>query len=141
MKNFDFILAVNNVLDEQNIKLKDLFENKIISQNTFYKYKQRTPSLETIIKICNYLNVSIDYLFELKIENNFVPYNYSAEIFYNNILSMLKIKKTSGRKFCSDLNYSKDNLLRWKSGTTPSIQTLIEISNYLDCSIDELLSK
>ncbi len=139
MQNINFILLVKNVLDEQNKQLKELFDNKVISENTFYKYNQRTPSLATVLKICNYLCVSIDYLFEFKNDNNFSLYSFSSEIFYNNILSFMKIKKVSGRKFCSDLNYSKDNLLRWKSGTFPSIRTLFEISKYFDCLIDDLI--
>ncbi len=139
MQNINFISAVKNILDEQNKTLKDLFNDKIISENTFYKYNQRQPSLETVLKVCNYLAVSIDYLLELKHENNFVSYCYSSTIFYNNIIMFLKSRKISGRKFSSDLNYSKDNLLRWKKGTMPSIQTLIEIARYFDCCIDDLI--
>ena len=135
----DFITAVKEILDEQGKTTKILFENNIVSANTFYKYKQRTPSLDTIIKIANYLEISIDYLFKLSEENNFIPYVYNSEIFYNNLQSFIKSRHLSGRQFCKEMNYSRDNLLRWKNGTVPSMQNLIEISKFFNCSINDLL--
>lgn len=135
----DFIKLVKSILSEQGKPIQLLFDEKIISENTFYKYKQRYPSLKTLIKIANYLNVSIDYLLEFNVENDFVQYKFSSEVFYNNLISLIESKKVSGRQFCKDLNYSRDNLIRWKNGTLPSVQSLIEISKYFNCSIDDLL--
>jgi len=59
-----FISKVKSTLEEQGKSIQSLFNDKIVSKNTFYKYKQRYPSLNTLIKIANYLEVSIDYLFE-----------------------------------------------------------------------------
>ena len=60
----DFIKLVENILEEQGKSKQSLFEDCVVSANTFFKYRQRYPSLKTVIKIANYLNVSIDYLFE-----------------------------------------------------------------------------
>ena len=136
----DFISAVKNILEEQNKNTKNLFEDKVISENTFYKYKQRYPSLNTLLKICNYLKISIDYLFELTDKNNFCYYSFNCEIFYQNLSKFLSLKNISGRKFCKDLNFSRDNILRWKNGTLPSLQTLFDISKYFDCLIDDLIN-
>ena len=135
----NFIDAINTVLEEQDKTTKNLFDDRIISENTFYKYKNRYPSLKTLINLLNYLKVSIDYLFEFKDENIFVPYKYNSLAFYRNLTTLLGSKKISGRQFCSDLHFSRDNINRWKNGTQPSIQTLIEIANYFNCTIDELL--
>ena len=59
----NFIEAVRNVMEEQGKEVERLFSSGIISKNTFWKYKQRNPSLQTLIKVANYLEVSIDYLF------------------------------------------------------------------------------
>lgn len=136
----DFISLVKNALEEENKSLEDLFKDQIVSKDTFYKYRQRDPSLSTIIKIANYLKVSIDYLLEIKDENSFsAPYIYDSKIFYDNLLSLIGVNKISCRKFCKDLNYSRDNVLRWKKGAIPRVSNLIEISNYFNCSIDDLL--
>ncbi|MBQ8444109.1 MAG: helix-turn-helix domain-containing protein [Clostridia bacterium] len=137
----DFIQIVKDILEEQGKSLQNLFEDKVISENTFYKYKQRYPSLKTLIKIINYLGVSMDYLFELADENKFSPYVYSSETFYNNLHTFLEHKNISGRKFCNDLHYSRDNLTRWKKGTMPSVQILLEIAKYFNCTLDDLIKE
>jgi len=137
----DFITIVQNVLEEQGKSTEDLFKNKVISKDTFYKYKHRNPSLQTLIKIANYLKVSIDYLYELSDENNFSFYSINQNEFYNKLVNLINSKGLSFRQFCKDLNYAKDNINRYKNGVQPSVRTLFEIANYFNCSIDELLTK
>ena len=137
---FNFIRAVKEILEEKGKTTSDLFLDKIISENTFYKYNKRNPSLKTLIKIANYLEVSVDYLYELTDENDFKPYLTNQENFYNKLISMIKNANISCRKFSKDLNYSRDNILRWKKGTEPSVQCLIDIVQYFNCSFDDLLS-
>ena len=136
----DFINFVNSVLAEQNKTTADLFNDNIISKDTFYKYRHRYPTIHTLLKISNYLKVTPDYLLELSDENDFKEdYTFDSERFYLNLTKILKFKNMSGRIFCKELNYSKDNLLRWKKGTVPSTLNLIQISSYFEISISELL--
>lgn len=137
----DFITVVKNILEEQGKTIDDLFNNEVISKDTFYKYKQRNPSLQTLIKIANYLQVSIDYMYELDDENHFIPYSTNQSDFYNKLINLINTSGISSRQFCKDLNYAKDNVLRYKNGVEPSIRTLFEIANYFNCSVDDLLTR
>ncbi len=136
---FNFIKAVKEILEERGKTTADLFNDKVVSENTFYKYNQRTPSLTTLIKIVNYLEVSIDYLYELKDVNDFKPYSARQTNFYDRLMLLIKSAKISCRQFSKDLHYSRDNILRWKKGTEPSVQCLLEIVNYFNCTFDDLL--
>ena len=135
----DFIKLVENILEEQGKTKQDLFDNNVVSENTFFKYRQRYPSLKTVIKISNYLNVSLDYLFEFSNENHFKEYDIDNLKFYENLISFINNKKISARKFCKDLGYAKDNILRWKNGIQPTIQRLLEMTEYFGCSLDDLI--
>lgn len=137
----NFILQVKEILEEKGQTTQSLFDNKIVPENTFYKYKQRYPSLNTLIKIANYLHVSIDYLLGMSDENKFKTYSKEQKNLYNNIINLINNSKISQRKFSKDLNYSRVNLQRWKNGMKPNIQTLIEISNYFNVPINDLLDK
>lgn len=137
----NFITAVQNVLEEQGKTTYDLFKNNIISKDTFYKYKRRNPSLQTLIKIANYLHVSIDYMYELSDENNFVPYHKDQSQFYKKLTNLINSAGISNRQFCKDLNYAKDNILRYKKGVEPSLRTLFDIVKYFNCSVDDLLTR
>lgn len=137
----DFISATKNVLCEQGKNVDCLFFDGIISKDTFYKYKQRNPSLKTLINVANYLQVSIDYLYELTDKNNFCRYSTDQSKFYENLVDLIKRANLSNRQFCKEMNYQKDNITRYKNGTIPSIRTLFEIAKYFDCPIDDLLAK
>ena len=116
-------------------------KNNVISKNIFYKHRHRNPNLQTIIKIANYLKTSIDYIYERDDENHFKRYAQKKERFYNNLIKMIDEIGVSSRHFCRDLNFAKDNLLRYKNGVYPSIRTVYEIAEYSNCPIDELLTK
>ena len=136
----DFINLVNNALAEKNKTTADLFNDSIVFKDTFYKYRHRYPSVCTLLKISNYLKVTPDYLLELSDKNDYrEAYTFDSEKFYLNLDKILKSKNMSGRIFCRELNYSKDNLLRWKKGTVPSVSSLIQISTFFEVSIGDLL--
>lgn len=137
----NFIMQVKDILIEKGMTTRDMFNDGIISEDTFYKYKHRYPSLNTLLKVANYLQVSIDYLFELSDENNFKPYSLEQKNLYSNIISLIDKLGISQRKFSKDLHNSRVNLSRWKSGTSPNVQTLIEISKYFNIPINDLLDK
>lgn len=134
-----FIDKAKDVLSEQGKTTADLFENNVVCKNTFYKYAVRQPSLPTLIKIANFLRVSIDYLYGLSDENNFKKYSSAQNCFYDKLITMIESAKISCRKFCKELNYSRDNVARWRGGTMPSVQTLLDCAKYFHCNIDEFL--
>ena len=136
----DFINLVNNALAEKNKTTADLFNDSIVFKDTFYKYRHRYPTVHTLLKISNYLKVTPDYLLELSDENDFKEdYTFDSARFYLNLTKILKSKNMSGRNFCKALNYSKDNVSRWKKGTVPSVSSLIQISTFFEVSIGDLL--
>ena len=136
----DFIDLIKRALEEQGKSFDDLFRDNVISKNTFYKYRQRQPNLETVFRLANYLKISLDYLFEFCENNTFKePYCYQQNNFYNNLIALLNARGISNRQFCKNLNYSRDNILRWKKGVVPSLNSLIDIANYFDCTLDDLL--
>lgn len=58
---------------------------------------------------------------------------------HERVLLGLKSMGSSGRKMCEDLNYSSSVL--WNmSNYYPSIQVVIDIANYLGCTINWLLT-
>mgnify|MGYP003289650430 CR=1 FL=1 len=136
----DFTTIISSVLEEQSKTTQDLFDDDVISKDTFYKYRRRNPSLTTLIKIANYLHVSIDYIYEFTDINDFRPYSTNQCDFYQRLIELISSVGLSNRQFCQNLHYTKDTILRYKNGTTPSIRTLIEIAQYFNCTIDDLLT-
>ncbi|MBQ8762205.1 MAG: helix-turn-helix transcriptional regulator [Clostridia bacterium] len=137
MLNFSELIL--EVMNEKGKTIKDLENNNILSKNTFYIFKDTAPSLNSIIKIANYLNTSIDYIIGNTTENNFKKYKINQFNFYNKLNKLLQSAKISQVKLCKDLEISRTNLSRWKNGTQPTLNKLISLATYLRCYIDELL--
>ena len=137
MTNFKDLLI--DILDEKQKTLKDLENANILGKKSFYNFDSFSPYLSTVIKIANYLEVSLDYLSGNTTENNFKKYKEDQNNFYNNIINLMKALNISHVKLSKDLEISRPNFSYWKKGTLPKFSTLLELSNYLDCSIDDFL--
>ena len=69
MDTKDVINRIENLLEQKNMPMSALMDNADIS-TTVYQWKKnrnraatRTPSLISIIKICNYFGISLSYFF------------------------------------------------------------------------------
>lgn len=137
MSNFYDLLM--DALNEKGKSYKDLIKAGIIKEKAVYDYKLATPYLEQILEIANYLEISLDYLFELKSENHFNHYEIGKINFYKNLSTILSTSNISWRKLSVDLKLSRGNFDNWKKGVLPKIKTLIKLATYLRCDIDDLL--
>lgn len=137
----NYFSIIKDVLNEKNKTILDLEKDNVIKKNIFYEFKYCCPSLKNIINIANYLKLSIDYILENTTENNFFKYKLEQNNIYNKLVEALKIANISQVKFCKDLGISRTNFSRWNNGATPKLSTLIDVSKYLGCRIDDLLEK
>lgn len=62
-----FIDMLEKTLEEKKISMNKLAKSTGIPQSSTIKWKQgSTPGIDKLVKICQYLNVSADYLLELE---------------------------------------------------------------------------
>ena len=126
-----------DALKEREKTIKDLEENGILAKNTFYIFKTTAPSLNTMIKIANFIHMTIDYILDRTTDNKFKKYTLKQSTLYNNISKMMM--STSQSKLCDELGISRTNFSRWSNGTKPTLSKLLILADYLHCTIDELL--
>ena len=136
MKIYDLFL---DALKEKNISILELEQNGVLGKNTFYDFCNYAPSLENAIKIANYLEMSLDYILNLKDINLYKKYNYPPQNFYTNLISIMKKQNITQYKLCGDLKISRANFSRWKNGAVPKLSTLILLTKYLVYFLDDLL--
>lgn len=139
MSNFGELIS--NALFERNKSIKDLEDNKILAKNSFYSFGKNVPSLESMIKIANFLQLSIDYILDRSTENNFKKYKIDQSKFFNNLEKFRIAENLPKTKFCEKLGISRTNFSRWKNGTQPSLTKLIELADFFGCDIDDLLER
>ncbi len=131
--------AILEVLEEQNLSIRDIENSKIFGDKTIYNFSQENPSLKSLMKLANYLKVSIDYLLGFSDKNSFKEYDIENINFNKNLREIIHNEKISMKQMARDLKMGETNFVRWNRGVYPRLDKLVDIANYLKCSIDDLL--
>lgn len=130
---------------ENNITIKQL-ANKLNMQSThLYSYVNGNtlPNIETIVKIANFIDCSIDYLVGL--DTNPKSFNFSHNFdkskFFVRYDALLTKNKIKNHKLALKLNFAPAGYKHWKNGAIPHLDTLYEIAKYFNVSIDYLIGR
>ena len=100
------------------------------------------PSIKVFVTLLDYFNCSADFLLGI-IDNEpneitFKPLQPFGEIFR----SVLKKNQISQYKIEKDLHLSGDTVYKWLNNISqPNVESLVKISEYLDCSVDFLMGR
>jgi len=87
----EMLERINKCLKEKNIKKGDLLTELDINKNAFSTWgKGKIPSLENILKVAHYLDVSIDWLLEGKIENGLMEDEWEVVNLYKQLPEFIK---------------------------------------------------
>jgi len=135
----NFVELLSDALLEKGKTWKDLENAGVICRRGFYQYKTYTPFLPSVLKIANFLEMSLDYFTNRVDKNVFKRYKIKQTLFFENLDKIMKSYNISQCQLAKDLNIGRTNFLYWKSGSLPKLITLVDLSNYLNCSIDDLL--
>lgn len=144
---------MNNITEIFSQNLSDLLFDNILSVKTFseklgfnlsecYKYlrKEYLPCLANIIKIADYFECSIDYLLGLEEANNLKfsqtpPFDRT----FGKLLEDKNLTRYQLNKHTKISNSRIDDCYHGRR--LPSIDNLIILAKYFDCSIDTLLAR
>lgn len=61
-------------------------------------------------------------------------------MFVDNLLNLLDEKEMTSAELCRRINIPKSSINNWKRGSSPSIDTVKNIANELEVSIDYLIN-
>ena len=138
MKMSNFFETLLEIMEEKNVSINDLENDNILAPNAFYNFKKYTPSLLNILKIANYLEISLDYLLGNTNVNNFRKYKQTQNI-YPKLVELMKINKISQVKICNEVGITRSNFSKWKYGSVPKFSTLIQLAEVIGENIDKFL--
>lgn len=135
----NFVELLLDILNEQDKTVRDLENDGVIKKRAFYQYKTYTPFLPSILKIVNYLQVSLDYFADRTQDNNFKRYKINQTSFFEKLNKIMKASHISQSQLANELKIGRPNFSYWSQGSLPKFITLIDLANYLNCNIDDLL--
>ena len=102
---------------------------------------KHSPSFEAFISLLYYFHCSADYLLGLTDIHTEEPL-HEVPPFGERLRKLLKEQKISQAQLIRELPVSSAVPYKWLSGKNyPSIESLVRLAEYLDCSVDYLIGR
>lgn len=138
----NFSERLNELMFDNFIKPNNLANAIDVSERTIYCWKNGKQQiyLNNLIKLCNYLNCSVDYMAGRSdvLEPAYLQLPVKFNVAIRKIMQRKKISSYRLRKFT---RFDGSYFARWDKGQQPNLSTLTELADFLDCSLDELVGK
>lgn len=125
-----------------NMSSQKLAELIGVHDRTVNKWKSGKAliSYDCLIKVADVFNCSLDFLIGRtykKLDFTIRP----AKPFYERLREVMDENNVSWYKLVQNTNISDGHLYLWKKGATPKVPALIEIADYLNCTVDYLVGR
>ena len=132
--------SLTGIMLERNIDSKKLASDLGVTQQSVNNWKaNRTDlSLTYLIMLCKHFECSLDYLVG-KTDTNTKPRNYELGNFGQQIRKVMTAKNISSYTLRKETRFAGGFFYDWDNGADPKLSTLIELANYFNCSLDELV--
>ena len=139
----NFAESISDQIFDQKLTLEQFADKVGINVSEIYRYKrkERLPSTANLIKIANVCNCSIDALLGLAPYNENVNYR-SDKTFCEVFRNILFQHNVTRYKLCQETKLAPSRVDDWYNGKRlPTVDNLIILKNYFNCSIDFLLGR
>jgi len=105
-----------------------------------WKQAKRSISLSNALLLANYFDCSLEFLIG-KTDNklDFTPKEHLP--FYERLREVMEEKNVTWYQIVKDDIVSDNNLSVWKNGTSPYLQSVIDIANYFDLTLDQFIGR
>lgn len=139
MDKFSDILK--DLIQDKSKSLRQIAKESGISSSQLSKYLKGTiPNVEISIKLANYFECGLDYLYGFVDTKSHKQYcDFELDYFLENYLRMLKTNNLSHWKLCGKIGLSESCIRHWKNGETPKMSTIILIAEALGVSLDNFI--
>ena len=140
MRNETFGESLTSIMLEKGIDNKRLATDLGVTQASISNWKANRTGIELtrLISLCNYFECSLEYLVG-KTDTNTKPIKKTIENFGKQLRKVMRSKGVSTYTLQNETRYTGAYFYDWDKGTQPKLSTLIELANYLQCSLDELV--
>lgn len=136
---------IKKIRESKQLLQKDVANELKISRSIYalYEINERIMPLEKLKNLCNYFEVSMDYIFELDKENNYTYINdLSKKLIGNNIKIIRDNAKISQRELAKYLNTTHSTISAYETGKTLILTSfLYQICKKYNLSMDEICTK
>ena len=136
-------IRLKEYMDEREIDQSDLASAINVERSNISEFlsDKHTPSFDCFVKMLYFFNCSADYLLGL-VELHTEEILHPVPPFKDRLRTMLKERKVTQAQLISDLPVSSAVPYKWLSGINePSIESLIRLAEFFECSVDYLIGR
>lgn len=133
---------LTELMEERGISNEQLAEKTGIAVQTIRRWKKNASKiyLSNLIKICDVLQCSLEFLVgRTEAILDFKP--QTCPSFYSHLREVMEEKCKTRYRIVQDTKIYDNYFTVWKRGRDPQLDTLIELANYLECTIDYLVGR
>lgn len=96
--------------------------------------------MDSLIKVADFLNCSLDYLLERSDQEKYYPSTKSTTFFIrlNDLIEKEGVHANRIAKIC---NFKNSNFSKWKKGTQPKPEILSALADHFNVSVDYLVGR
>ena len=138
-----FYEKLSSLMEEKELSINDLAEKLNLKTTTIYTWKQKEilPSLTNAVKLADYFNCSLDYLFGNKLLEDNVKFK-KCPPFDEQLKLIMEKQKITQYKLIKDKMSSSQNFHRWfVKKSVPNMTTIIKWAEYFNLSLDEFVGR
>ncbi len=108
---------------------------------TRYLRAERTPSVESLVKIADYFNCSCDYLVG-RTDYDYPTVFHTCPPFSSQLIILKNHFKCTWMEFYNKTDISSSRFYEWKNGKrVPSLDCVIMLADGFSCSIDFIIGR
>lgn len=134
---------LKDLMTEADVKTPALAERTKIDQSVISKFlrAERLPSAKTLVSLADFFHCSTDYLLGLTDSLKETSFKqrppFSKQLSF--LLSYFHVTKYRLEK---ETKLTEETVNRWHKGRyEPTVESLIRLANYFDCSVDFILGR
>lgn len=110
---------------------------------TIYRYLEgnRIPTVEMLLRIADFFNVTTDFLIGLKSESDINKFNRCPD-FSERFAFLLKKFKVTKYRLEKDTHINEETIYAWLRGKNkPSLENILKLAEYFNCTVDYVLGR
>lgn len=128
---------------ENNLTAETLSKAVNIDRSVIYRYQRKNsaPSLINAVKIADYFNCSLEYLFGRTTTNPQILFK-SLPPFSEQFKKLLNENNLTRYKLCKATQFAEQSVDDWYHGKRiPSMQNISELAKFFNCSLDYIVGR
>ena len=138
----NLIDIINDYIANEEISLNAFSIRVGVSGNALVNWTKMKyfPTIEYSIKIANYFNCSLDYLFGLsEFQNNDIESPNAS--FLETLNSLLRDHHMTLYSLSKVTGITQSSMSKWRNGNIPKTETIITLAKYFNVSMDYLVGR